>query len=196
MSNRQSLSQQTGKIWLSIRKNKEIDIVLLNTYLSIYADEYAYICHKNDVQPVTGEIEGIHYHVLYNLKDKYKKDRLSTTLNRVVECLKLDNSFGVNIEKYDSFEGCLQYLTHKNDPSKTQHKIVEIVTNLNERDFELFYNCDLSNVFSFDLVLATCMQHNNKLGVINALWPYYSKDSVKHRVIDEIWKLSKEERGF
>lgn len=195
MSRKCSLTTQTGKIWLVVRKNKDIDTSLINSYLSVYADEYAYIKHQNDLD-LNGCIEGTHYHFVFNLKEKYKRDRLQTTLNHIIECLCLDNSFGVEIEKYDSFEGCIQYLTHKNDPLKTQHSKSEIVTNLDNNSLDLYYNVDLSDVFSFDRVLSCCMSNTRKIDVIRELWGWYSKNSTYQRVINEIYECVHRKSGI
>lgn len=190
MSHKQSLGTQTGKIWCVIRKNKAIDISLFNIFLSKYCNEFAYIVHEKDVVPITAEVEGIHYHLVCNLKDEYKDCRLSTTLNRLVETLELDNGIGIQIEKYSTFEGCLQYLTHKNNPEKTQHNPKEIVHNLSQEDFDLFYNVDLSNKLNFDTLYSSCLSHSNKLEVIREYWGYYSKSSTYMRLIDTIWDLT------
>ena len=192
MSRQYPLSTQTRKIWLIIRKNIAIDMFLIKQYLTIYADEYAFIEHKGDIN-LEGEVEGIHYHCVYNLKDKYKNDRLSTTLNHIVDVLKLDNAIGIQITKYDSFEGCLQYLTHKNVPEKTQHRVSEIVHNLDEKTFELLYNCDVGNSFSFSAVYSKAMTSHNKLEYLKSLW-CFAKDSGKFRLINEVWELTQLEK--
>lgn len=187
MSHKCSLSTQTGKIWLIIRNNKPIDISLFNTYLSIYADEYAYIIHKGDIDCTTGVVESTHLHCVYNLSNNNKRDRLSTTLNKLCKTMHYDSGIGIQIEQYDSFEGCLQYLTHKNNPEKTQHNKSEIVTNLDNDTFELYYNVDLKNVFSYERVLSCVLSSTNKLDLIRSLWGYYSKNSTYRNVINDIW---------
>lgn len=190
MSHKCSLQTQTHKIWLIVRKNQYIDEELIKSYLSVYADEYAYILHEHDID-INGVEEGVHYHFVYNLKEGHKRDRLSTTLNHIVDCFKLNNADGVQIEKYDSFEGCLQYLTHKNQPSKTQHKKSDIITNLEEKDFDNYYNVDLDDIFSFDKVYQVCLTKRTKIEVIRELWIWYSKNSTYQRTINEIWNSMK-----
>lgn len=189
MSHKCSLSTQTGKIWLIIRNNKPIDISLFTTYLSVYADEYAYIIHDGDIDTTTGCVESTHLHCVYNLKENHKKDRLSTTLNHLCKTMNYDTGIGIQIEKYDSFEGCLQYLTHKNNPVKTQHSKSEIVHNLEKEVFELYYNVDLDNIFSYERIISACLSCSNKLELIRTLWGYYSRNSTYRNVINDIWNV-------
>lgn len=189
MSHKQSLQTQTGKIWLIVRKNQYIDEELIKTYLNTYALEYAYICHSHDFDE-KGVLEGVHYHFVYNLKEQYKRDRLLTTLNHITSSFGFSNSDGIQIEKYDSFEGCLQYLTHKNQPTKTQHSKSEIKTNLDKESLDLYYDVNLEDVFSYDFVFSKCISCTSKLDVIKQCWGWYSKNSTYQRVINEMWDLT------
>ena len=193
MSRKTNLSTQTGKIWLIIRKNRVLDKDKIDEFLNLYCNEYAWICHEHDINS-DGQVEGVHYHFVFNLKGDYRKQRLHTTLGRICNHFGFKDNSGVQIEKYDSFEGCIQYLTHKNQPSKTQHKVEEIVTNIPKDTFNLYYNLDLNDVFSFEFVFSACISHNNKLEVVKELWNWYSKNATYKRCIDEIWELTREKR--
>lgn len=183
MSHKISLDTQTAKIVCVVNVGKEIELPLFEEFFINYCSEYAFIVHDKDID------KPIHYHFVANLKDKYKRDRLSTTLNKLVSCLKLDSAIGVQIEKYDSFERCLQYLTHKNDNSKFQYDSSDIITNLLPSDFNLFYNVDTNDVFSFDLCISIASHTKSKLEYIRQLFPYICNNSAKRSVAFEIWQL-------
>lgn len=193
MSNRQpsGLDTQTAKIWLIIRKNKPIDLVKFDTWVKSVFDTYAYIVHDGDISAEDGSVIPIHYHLVGNLKKQYSCRRLVTTLNQCVKALGLSDGIGIQIEQYGSFASCLQYLTHKNYPEKTQHKPSEIVHNLNSKVFDQFYSVNLNEKVDFEYIYSKCLECNSKLEVIRDLWGYYSSSVSLQRIIDEVFKLVK-----
>lgn len=192
MSRFKSLSSQTRKVNIVIRKNKEIPLSKIKEYCDIYFDRYAFIEHKCDKKPDTGEIEGCHYHIVGDYTTN--KTPLSTRLNEIVKFFKFDNAHGIEIDGYRTFEGSLQYLTHKNQTEKTQHNRSDIIHNLSSNDFEILYNAEIGNVATFDLLYCAVTSCENILQVIEKLgigtyrtyrlvildmWKsYYQKDST------------------
>ena len=164
--NKAPLSTQTGKLFIVIRKNKEISIDKIKAYCEKFGKEYAFIVHKNDKDKDTGEIIPIHYHIVLNAIDKNK--RLSTHLNDIAKFFDFDNLNGVEIDKYRSLESALQYLLHKNDKDKTQHKFEEIVSNFNKDELLNYITCDVSTL-TFDFVYSLCKSSNNIIEVIRGL---------------------------
>lgn len=127
-----SLETMTCKIMLVIRKNVEIPQGDLKTFCETYFSRWAFIEHKNDVNP-NGEIEGVHYHIVGTLPTR---KRLATMLNVVADFFKFDNTNGIEIDKCNCLEGAYQYLIHKNDEEKTPHKLEEVVTNIPNEEFK------------------------------------------------------------
>ena len=68
-----SLNTQTGKLFIVIRKNKEIDINKIKAYCKEYGKEYAFICHAKDIDFATGVVIPVHYHIIMNAKDNRKR---------------------------------------------------------------------------------------------------------------------------
>lgn len=186
-----NLETQTGKIWLVIRKNRPIDLPKFDFWVKSVFETYAYIVHDGDVSVDDGSIIPIHYHLVGNLKKKYSKRRLITTLNQCVKAIGEDNGIGIQIEEYGSLEGCVQYLTHKNIPVKTQHNKNEIIHNFSQKVFDTLYNVKLNQQIDFDYIYSKCQTCTSKLEVIRELWFYYSKSVSLQRIIDEIFKLVK-----
>lgn len=172
MSRKCSLSTQTGKLFIVIRKApsimEKIDNDKVLNYCKTFGKEYAFILHDKDVEPVTGEVESKHYHIVMKAQNGDK--RLSTHLNDIVSYFGFEDNNGICIEKYDSLEGSLQYLIHKNNPEKTQHKVSEIITNIDKGDLNTYLTVDLeSNEISFDRVSSICLESSNIIEVIKSL---------------------------
>lgn len=172
MSRTCSLSTQTGKLFIVIRKDKDTmsritnDLVL--SYCRTFGKDYVFICHEHDIEPVTLLEETRHYHIVLNALAKDK--RLSTHLNDLVSFFGFADNNGICIEKYDSYEGALQYLLHKNNPEKTQHDISELIYNIDRGDLETYLTIDLQNdTISFDRVYSICLSSGNIIEVIRQL---------------------------
>ena len=130
MRQKYPLTTQTKKVFIVIRKNKKIPKQLLLEYVNTYFDEYSFIEHENDIEPITKIVEGCHYHIIGNLKEDYSRDRLKTTLNHIVDFFHFDNANGIEIDKYDNYVLGIQYLIHKNNPEKTQHKSIDVISKI------------------------------------------------------------------
>lgn len=161
-----SLNTQTGKLFIVIRKNKEIDKNKLKSYCEKYGNEFAFISHDNDIDSVTGLVIPIHYHIVMNAKDKRK--RLSTHLEDLRAFFNFKDNNGIEIDKYRTWENALQYLIHKNNKEKTQHDFNEIITNIDKDELKTYLSCD-TFVISFDLIYSTCLSSKNIVDVIRSL---------------------------
>lgn len=161
-----SLSTQTAKLFIVIRKNKAISKDKIKEYCTTYGNEYAFIEHTCDIDPITGEKIPVHYHIVMNAKEK--RQRLSTHLDNLSSFFGFKDNNGIEIDKYRSYESALQYLIHKNDSQKTQHSINEIVTNIDKEELKTYITLDTFTI-SFELVLSVCHNSNNIIDVIRSL---------------------------
>lgn len=181
MSRQAPLTTQTGKLFIVIRKNKSIPLDKIKAYCLTYGKEYAFIEHKQDIDPVTGLVIPTHYHIVLNAKDV--KKRLATHLNDLVSFFDFDNANGVEIDKYKTLSGALQYLTHQNQKEKTQHKVEEINHNFDVGEFATYMTCD-NDVLSFERVYSVCLSAHNIIEVIRELGL-----SVYQRYRATIWDI-------
>lgn len=165
--NKYPLTTQTSKLFIVIRKNKVISHNLIKSYCDEFMNDYAYIEHKNDKDPITGEIIPVHYHIVGNAKKV--KTPLSTHLNDIVKYFRFDNSNGIQVDKYDNFVSAIQYLVHKNNPEKTQHKVSEVITNISKEEYDLYMTSEQSEIISFDMCYSICMSSNNIVEVIKGI---------------------------
>lgn len=192
MSRRTPLTSQTRKVCLVIRKNKKIPLSKIEEYCKNEFERYAFIEHENHIDVKTGEIEGVHYHIVGDMIGS--KIALSTRLNTICKYFGFDNQNGLEIEQYRTFEGALQYLTHKNQPEKTQVDVSMIHHNLTKEDFEIFYNADIGNVITFDLLYASCISANNIVDVIKDLG--IGNYRTWRQVVWDIWNTLNEKDDF
>ena len=167
MSRSTSLTCQSKKVCIVIRKGISIDADKIKGYCDTYFEKYAFIEHLGDVKPDNGEIESVHYHIVGNFKAS--KVAFSTRLNDIVNYFGFDNAFGIEIDMYKSLENSIQYLTHKNQPEKTPHKVSDIVTNIEVSEFQLLYESDNGSVVTFDMLYSLCLESNNIIEVIKGL---------------------------
>ena len=123
--NKYPLTTQTTKLFIVIRKNKKFSKEFIKQYCDDHFENYAFIEHKEDIDPLNGMVIPVHYHIVGNALKK--KTPLSTHLNDIVRYFRFDNANGIQIDKYDNYISALQYLVHKNNPEKTQHDIKEVV---------------------------------------------------------------------
>lgn len=164
--NKASLQTQTGKLFIVIRKNKAIPEDKIKSYCLEFGIEYAFICHKKDIDPLTGVEIPIHYHIVMNAKDKRK--RLSTHLEDIRSYFGFKNNDGIEVDKYRSYESALQYLIHKNDAQKTQHDIEEIITNIDKDQLKTLITVDTA-VITFENIYTICLHSSNLIDLIRSL---------------------------
>lgn len=168
--NKATLTSQSQHWFITIRKNIELNTILLKGWCEKIAvgDMYAFIEHKGDISPTTKEVEGTHYHIVINSEHRVRK---ITLLNDLVKLFDFDNPFGIEVDIYDSFEGCLQYLTHQNEPLKTPHDRKEIITNIEGDTFRTMLDTPLSSQLTSGSLVAlinsvsTPIQLAEKLGL-------------------------------
>lgn len=183
MSRKTSLTCQSRKVCIVIRKNKNIPLDKIKEYCANNFERYAFIKHEGDISPETGEIVPVHYHIVGDMLGA--KIPFSCRLNTLAKFFGFDNIFGIEIEQYRTFEGSLQYLTHKNQSEKTPHDKSEIIHNLTDSDFEIFYNAEIGNVITFDLIYSACINANNIIEVIREIG--ISNYRIWRNVIWDIW---------
>lgn len=192
MSRKTPLTCQTKKVNIVIRKEKAIPLNKLKEFCIEYFERFAFIEHKNDIQPDTGELESVHYHIVGDYK--FGKTPLSTRINQIVQFFRFDNANGIQIEQYHSFESSLQYLTHKNQSEKTQHSVEDIIHNLPQEEFNILYNAECGNVITFDLLFTSCMNANNIIEVIKQLG--IGNYRIYRNVVWDIWNTLKEKEDY
>lgn len=151
------IMSQSCHWWITIRKNKELDIGSLKQWCEYQTlgEMYAFIEHKQDISVVTGEVEGCHYHIVLNTPKRVRKGQL---LNDIVRYFEFGNPFGIEVDIYKSFEGCVQYLTHQNEEKKTQHHKSEIVTNIDKDTFSQIIDTPLATTLTTGSLIALINQ--------------------------------------
>ena len=167
MSRSTSLTCQSVNVDLVIRKNKQISLDKIKAYCEKYCLKYAFIEHKGDIEPTTGEVEGVHYHLV--LKYSASKVAFSTRLNEICDFFGFENSFGIQIDKIVSLERCLQYLIHKNNPEKTPHNKADIIHNFEQSEFDILMESSQGETITFDRLYSTILEANNIIEVIRSL---------------------------
>lgn len=165
--NKYPLTTQTTHLFIVIRKNKVISKDLIKAYCDEFFEQYAFIEHKEDKEPVSQLIEGVHYHIVGYAKKK--KTRLSTHLEDLTKYFRFDDSNGIQIDKFDNVVSAIQYLIHKNNPEKTQHKFSEVIYKWDNEEIALIMNAEQSEVISFDMVYSCCIRAKNIVQVIQTL---------------------------
>ena len=167
MRNKYPLTTQTTKLFIVIRKNKKISMDLIKSYCDEFLENYAFIEHKQDIDPLNAMVIPVHYHIVGNALKK--KTPLSTHLNDIVRYFRFENANGIQIDKYDNYISALQYLVHKNNPEKTQHSLDEVITNIPVEEFNLYMASEQTEIISFDMVYSTCLKAKNIVDVIQAI---------------------------
>lgn len=195
MNRKAPLTCQSKKIDLVIRKCKSYPIDLIKRYCEDTFVRYAFIVHDGDIQPSTGEIESIHYHIVGDAKEKGVA--FSTRLNVLIskQYLNEDNADGIEIDQYRTFEGALQYLTHKNNPEKSPHSKDDIVHNMTEQEFNIFYEADVGNCVTFELLYNICDMSNSILDVMREIGNVNVYLRYRHAIWD-IWKSLKGDEEY
>lgn len=190
MKKKASLTSQSCHWWITIRKNIEIDINNIKQWCDSLSlgDMYAFIEHKGDISADSGEVEGVHYHIVINSGKRHQKANI---LNSIVKYFGLDNPFGIEVDIYSSFEGCLQYLTHQNEPKKTRHDRKEIIYNFDSDLFATMLDTTLTTELTATSLQAYILEADNPmdLAVKIGLGTYTHYQSV----IRQFWRYLKRE---
>ena len=183
-----TLTTQSAHWFITIRKNRDLAINILKMWCERYSgtEMYAFIEHKGDISVDTGEVEGVHYHIVINMESRHQKLAILNDLQRTFD---LDNVFGIEVDTYDTFEGCLQYLTHQNEPQKTQHKRQEIITNIDKDTFNSILDTPIASNLTATSLIGYIKQCDNAVELMNLLglgtFDHYLK------TIKVIWKIVK-----
>lgn len=177
------LTSQVRDLFIVIRKNKQYPKDLIKSWCDEMFDKYAFIEHYDDVEPVTGLVEGCHYHIWAHVKDHGVPK--SVHLNKIIKHFKMDDDNGICIEQIANKILAMQYLIHKNNPEKTQHKANEIVTNIEAGELNLMLTSETNATVSFDLIFTLCLSNKNISGVIKALG--VSTFRTYRNVVWDIW---------
>ena len=148
-----NLTTQSQHWFITIRKNIDLSINVLKQWCETMSEGemFAFIEHKGDLSADTGEVEGTHYHIVLNTSKRPQKIKL---LNDIVKLFDFQNPFGIEVDTYDTFEGCLQYLTHQNEPKKTQHNRGEIITNIDSDTFNAILDTPLKSALTTTSLIA------------------------------------------
>ena len=100
--------------------------------------EYAYIFHEKDE-----DIDNLHIHLVI----EYENARTFEQVRKAFE--------GAHIEKAIHLASCYQYLIHKNDTSKRQYAVTDIISN---------HSCDLEDILeSSDEIKLTLEDLENRI---------------------------------
>lgn len=123
-------------ISLKDKSDKYIHTILekLEQFCLSSCEIYAFILHDKDVLD-SGELKHKHIHLVGTLRSS--KIRLSTTLNNISEICGL-NTDAISIEKLADINGGIQYLIHKNQPSKYQYDVSFIKSNLSSSELQCY----------------------------------------------------------
>lgn len=160
-----NLNTMTKNMNVIITSNK-IDLKLIHDLvedLKKRSDIFALILHDKDLKD-TGERKTRHLHIVYQLSNR---TRLSTELRY------LSNTFSINInaisiEKMNNFVGSLQYLIHKNDPSKYQYRYSDIYTNIEPKELNLYLEMEIK-CFSWEYLKEVLQECENVVEVIDKI---------------------------
>lgn len=180
-----NLTSQSCHWWITIRKNIEISKNLIRQWCDTMSagDMYAFIEHKGDISTDTGEVEGCHYHIVMNTAKRVQKAKL---LNSICDYFGFDNPFGIEVDIYISFEGCLQYLTHQNVKEKTQHDRQDIIYNFDSDLFNSILDTPLKSELNAEALISIILKSRNKVDVLKEIG--LGHFNLYSRVIDMLWK--------
>lgn len=151
----------------------------LKQWFDAFADQYAFIPHFADYDE-NGELKTLHVHFVADLK---KSTRLRTTLNSIADVCGVC-TLAVSIEQYTDFDGCVQYLVHRNDEDKTQYCAYLITSNMAWKDLLATINAD-AFVLDASKLIAIVRESPCKSAILQSIGLFYF-----HRyrgVINDLW---------
>lgn len=183
-----TLQTQSKQFCCVIRKNKDIPNKKLIEFCSQIATQWAFIEHKGDISRDSGEVEGVHYHLVLLLP---KRKRGYTLLNEITRFFGFDNSNGIEVAVMESLEGSIQYLTHKNDKDKTPHKFEDIVSNIDSGELKTIYETE-NNHLTFDRIHQICLDSDNIVEVIKAIG--FTTYNTYRNTIRDMWNWIKHQK--
>lgn len=184
MGKKAPITCQSTRVDLVIRKNKEIPIEKIKAYCESECIRYAFIEHKGDTSSDTGEVEGVHYHLVLEYREG--KVAFSTRLNTICKWFGFDNSNGLQIDKIGSLSKCLQYLIHKNNAEKTPHKVEEIIHNYDPNEFKIYMETKEEQSITYELLFKGCAECSYKFELVKFFSP--SVYRTWRMVILDMWE--------
>lgn len=160
----------------------DIRLTMLKDFLEDVSEVYAFILHNQDFSD-DGSLATPHLHFVFKSK---KRHALSWFMNRIADKLEV-SVMAVSIDSYSSFDGCVQYLVHKNNPDKYQYPDDWIHSNLPRDELRLILESTNTGV-DFDSWLDLCKRSRSLLDVIQAVSiPIYN---LYQRTIKDMFALT------
>lgn len=186
-NNFKSLTTQATKVFICIDFPKTENGFFLGAYnlydlyesLSLYMFAFAFVIHDKDINE-DGELKTPHIHLFIRAS---KRHQLKYFLYLVADILHCNENL-ISIKVADCEEGCIQYLTHKNNPDKFQYDKKLIKHNYNADMFDELYDMEVLPKMTGKDLIDMCRSHS-KLELIQMLGP--SRYQLMSRVIDNIY---------
>ena len=78
MRSKAQITSQSCHWWITIRKNIELSKDKIKQWCeyTTLGEMYAFIEHKGDISVESGEVEGVHYHIVLNTPKRVRKGQL------------------------------------------------------------------------------------------------------------------------
>lgn len=164
-----NLSTQSKKCAIVIQIS-DYSIDFLDTFhenlfqwLNINCEEWYAIWHLLDLQD-DGTPKNPHLHLVLKL---LKRTRFNTILNDMARNLNL-NKNAISIQKPTSYEGCIQYLIHKNDPDKYQYPIEDVQTSVSRDELKIIMEADFVTMDA-DAIIAICREEKTYTAILRRI---------------------------
>lgn len=151
----------------------------MDDYFLSFSSRYAFRVHDMDFDAV-GNPKTLHIHFVADMK---KRQRLSTLLNALSLALDVD-PLAVSIQKYTSFEGCFQYLCHRNNPDKVQYCLYLVHSNLPYDEMKLLMKEDVT-ALDMEGLFSIVANASSKTEILSKIGLYYYR--LYRGVIFDLW---------
>lgn len=175
-----SLKTQTNKVSgvinfpLTFKNQSDYETLIskFESFCSNNSKEYYFIYHNRDIS-ANGEFKTHHIHFLIDFTGFSDRVRLSTHLNRISETLNID-PLCVSIEPWRIYESAIQYLIHKNDPTKVLYDSCEIITNQSRAYLDMILSREVVDSITIEQIINLCRQYKSisivyeKIGLKNS----------------------------
>lgn len=184
------LGSQSFHWFIVIRKNVKLPIQQVKQWCITQAEQEAFFLmeHEGDISVETGEVEGVHYHIVLNSAKRHSK---SYMLNSIQRFFDFKDQNGIECDIYERFESCVQYLTHQNNTDKTQHDRKEFITNVSEVELNKILDTPVSRELSTQYLVELIKTSKNVIELATKIglgtYGHYQK------VISQFWRIIKNE---
>lgn len=136
----------------------------LKEYCNSNYQVYGFIVHDKDVgEDGTPKTPHIHLVGIY----RNNRTRLSTTIKEMSENVFV-STLAISIDKASDLNGSFQYLIHKNNESKHQYDIEEIITNLSREELDVYLQRP-SNGVSLEKIIEVITFNQSKIQIMRLL---------------------------